>query len=37
MILIKNGHIVDPVTETDAVKDILIAGRKILSISFFNG
>ncbi len=32
MILIKNGHIVDPVTETDAVKDILIAGRKILSI-----
>ena len=32
MILIKNGHIVDPVTETDAVKDILIARRKILSI-----
>ena len=32
MILIKNGHIVDPVTETDAVKDVLIAGKKILSI-----
>lgn len=32
MILIKNGHIIDPVTETDAVKDILIAGKKILSI-----
>lgn len=32
MILIKNGRIVDPVTETDAVHDILIADRKILSI-----
>lgn len=32
MILIKNGRIVDPVTETDAVRDILIADRKILSI-----
>ena len=32
MILIKNGHVVDPVTETDAKKDILIAGKRILSI-----
>lgn len=32
MILIKKGHIVDPVTETDAIKDILISGKKILSI-----
>ena len=32
MILIKKGQIVDPVTETDAIKDILISGKKILSI-----
>ena len=29
MYLIKNGHIIDPVTNTDEIKDILIAGKKI--------
>ncbi|SEF83972.1 dihydroorotase [Eubacterium ruminantium] len=29
MILIKNGHVVDPVTGTDEVKDLLILGKKI--------
>lgn len=28
-ILIKNGHVVDPVTKTDAVKDVLIVDSKI--------
>lgn len=32
-ILIKNGHVIDPATETDAVLDILIADGKIEEIS----
>lgn len=32
-ILIKNGHVVDPVTKTDAVKDVLIVDSKIERVS----
>ena len=32
MILIKNGHIVDPVTETDGIADILIDDGKICAV-----
>lgn len=33
MLLIKKGHVIDPVTGTDAVKDILIYENKIICVS----
>ena len=32
-VLIKNGHVVDPLTKKDGVYDVLVEGKKIQKIS----